>query len=69
VNAYVEPIDYDRCARADIVGVTGMVVQRQRMREVLAELRQRGVFVVVGSPWARGMATIRDKLDHSTSNH
>src|SRR5260221_14738371 len=31
----VEPIDFERCARADIVGVTGMIVQRQRRREVL----------------------------------
>src|ERR1700759_350565 len=34
----VEPIDYDRLARADIVGLTGMVVQRRRMREILREL-------------------------------
>ena len=38
-------------ARADIVGVTGMSVQRGRMREILPELRARGVFTVVGGPW------------------
>ena len=48
----VEEIDFDRCARADIVGLTGMVVQRGRMRELLAELKRRGAFVVVGGPWA-----------------
>jgi len=47
----VEEIDWDRCARADIVGVTGMVVQRFRMREILSELKSRGCFVVVGGPW------------------
>jgi radical SAM superfamily enzyme YgiQ (UPF0313 family) len=47
----VEPIDYERLARADIVGVTGMSVQRFRMREILTELKQRGVFTVVGGPW------------------
>jgi radical SAM superfamily enzyme YgiQ (UPF0313 family) len=52
IDENVEPIDYDRCARADIVGVTGMIVQRRRMREVLAELKRRGAFVVVGGPWA-----------------
>jgi radical SAM superfamily enzyme YgiQ (UPF0313 family) len=52
IDENVEPIDFDRCARADIVGVTGMVVQRRRMREILAELRRRGAFVVVGGPWA-----------------
>lgn len=47
----VEPIDFDRLARADIVGVTGMTVQRSRMRGILAELKSRGVFTVVGGPW------------------
>src|SRR4051812_21673074 len=51
IDENVEPIDYARCARADIVGLTGMVVQRARMREILAELRRRGAFVVVGGPW------------------
>jgi radical SAM superfamily enzyme YgiQ (UPF0313 family) len=47
----VEPIDYDRLARADIVGITGMSVQRARMVEILTELKRRGVFTVVGGPW------------------
>ena len=44
-------IDYERCQRADIVGVTGMSVQRFRMRKVIDELKARGCFVVVGGPW------------------
>jgi radical SAM superfamily enzyme YgiQ (UPF0313 family) len=52
IDENIEPIDFERCARADIVGVTGMIVQRPRMRQILAELRRRGVFVVVGGPWA-----------------
>ena len=51
IDENVEPIDFERCARADIVGVTGMSVQRLRMREILAELKRRGVFTVVGGPW------------------
>ena len=47
----VEPLDFDRIARADIVGVTGMSVQRARMRAILRELRRRDVFTVVGGPW------------------
>jgi radical SAM superfamily enzyme YgiQ (UPF0313 family) len=47
----VAPIDFDRCARADIVGLTGMIVQRHRMREILQALKQRGAFTVVGGPW------------------
>jgi len=51
VDENIEDIDFDRCARADIVGLTGMVVQRGRMREILTELKRRRVFVVVGGPW------------------
>jgi len=51
IDENVEPIDFDRCARADIVGVSGMVVQRGRMREILVELKRRGAYVVVGGPW------------------
>lgn len=47
----VAPLDYERLARADIVGVTGMSVQRFRMTEILEELKQRGMFTVVGGPW------------------
>src|ERR1700730_7796862 len=47
----VEPIDFARCARADIVGVTGMNVQRRRMKEIVQELKGQGVFTIVGGPW------------------
>ena len=51
IDENVEPINFERCARADIVGVTGMSVQRFRMREILEELKKRGCFTVVGGPW------------------
>ena len=51
VDENVEPIDFDRLAEADIVGLTGMIVQRRRMREILRELKARGIFTVVGGPW------------------
>ena len=51
IDENVEEIDYERCARADIVGVTGMLVQRWRMKVILAELKRREVFTVVGGPW------------------
>jgi radical SAM superfamily enzyme YgiQ (UPF0313 family) len=51
VDENVEAIDFARCAQADIVGVTGMVVQRRRMREILTELKRRGAFTLVGGPW------------------
>ncbi|MBB3610186.1 radical SAM protein [Rhizobium sp. BK602] len=51
IDENVEPIDYELCVSADIVGLTGMIVQRFRMREVLEELKRRGCFTVVGGPW------------------
>jgi radical SAM superfamily enzyme YgiQ (UPF0313 family) len=51
IDENVEAIDFARCARADIVGVTGMNVQRPRMKEILGELKRRGVFTVVGGAW------------------
>jgi radical SAM superfamily enzyme YgiQ (UPF0313 family) len=51
VDENVEAIDFDMCARADIVGLTGMSVQRRRMTEILAELKRRGAYTVVGGPW------------------
>ncbi|HEY3909808.1 MAG TPA: radical SAM protein [Stellaceae bacterium] len=63
IDENVEPIDFEQCARADIVGVTGMNVQRSRMREILAELRRRGCFTVAGGAWV----TVRedDVADHA----
>jgi radical SAM superfamily enzyme YgiQ (UPF0313 family) len=51
VDENVEPLDFDRLARADIVGLTGMIVQRQRMRSILTEFKKRGAYTVVGGPW------------------
>src|SRR5262245_35505960 len=47
IDENVEPLDFDVIARADVVGVTGMSVQRHRMREVLTELKRRGAYTVV----------------------
>jgi radical SAM superfamily enzyme YgiQ (UPF0313 family) len=51
IDENVTEIDFARCERADIVGLTGMNVQRGRTREILVELKRRGVFTVVGGPW------------------
>ena len=48
----VEEIDFEFLKGFDIVGVTGMIVQRDRMREILRSLRQMGVFAVVGGAYA-----------------
>jgi radical SAM superfamily enzyme YgiQ (UPF0313 family) len=46
----VEPIDFD--TDADIVGVTGYVIHKKRIFEIIDEFRRRGKFVVVGGPFA-----------------
>jgi len=46
----VESIDFD--TDADIVGVTGYVVHKTRMFEIIEELRRRGKFVAAGGPFA-----------------
>ncbi|QEH38141.1 Radical SAM superfamily protein [Aquisphaera giovannonii] len=51
IDENVEDLDLDALDAFDIVGLTGMSVQRDRMLELLVELRARGIFVVVGGPW------------------
>ncbi len=46
----VEPIDFD--TDADIVGVTGYVIHKQRIFEIVDAFRQRGKFIVAGGPFA-----------------
>ena len=46
----VEEIDFD--VEADIVGVTGYIIHKERMFEIIREFRRRGRFVVVGGPYA-----------------
>src|SRR5262245_1674951 len=51
VDECVEELDFDRLARADLVGITGMSVQRFRMRQILERLKHHRTFTVVGGPW------------------
>lgn len=51
IDENVEEIDYDALSEFDIVGVTGLSVQRVRMREILEALKKRDLFTVVGGAW------------------
>ncbi len=51
IDENVEDIDLRRCVEADIVAMTGMNVQRFRMKALLAELKALGCYTVVGGPW------------------
>ncbi|MGA8116431.1 MAG: radical SAM protein [Actinocatenispora sp.] len=46
IDENIEPVDFD--AEADLVAVTGMTAQADRMYEIAAEFRARGVPVVAG---------------------
>ena len=46
----VEPIDFD--TDADVIGITGFVIHKQRMFEVAQAFRRRGKLVVAGGPFA-----------------
>jgi radical SAM superfamily enzyme YgiQ (UPF0313 family) len=51
IDENVEELDFDRCQRADIVGITGMIVRRRRMMEIVKELKRCGCYVAIGGPW------------------
>jgi len=46
----VDAVDFD--VDADLIGVTGYIVHRERMLEIIDEFRRRGRFVAVGGPAA-----------------
>ena len=47
----VEPIDFEALRRFDVIGVTGMIVQAQRMREILIELKKLPATIAVGGAY------------------
>ncbi len=51
IDENVQKLDFDELGEFDIIGVTGMTVQRDRMIEILEELKARDHFTVVGGPW------------------
>jgi radical SAM superfamily enzyme YgiQ (UPF0313 family) len=48
----VEPIDFEALRKYDVIGVTGMNVQKKRMKEILIRLREMKLFVAVGGAYA-----------------
>ena len=46
----VEEIDWESLQNFDIVGVTGMTVQKERIHQILLRLRELKIFTVVGGP-------------------
>src|SRR5258708_14020086 len=50
VDENVEAIDFARCAQADIVALTGINVQRRRIKEILSDLNRPGAFTLASGP-------------------
>jgi len=51
IDENVERIDFDLLRRFDVIGLTGMVVQADRMLEILRKLRDQPGTIVVGGPF------------------
>ena len=51
VDEAVEPLEDAAILEADIVGLTGMIVQRERMLEIARHIKRLGKFLVIGGPW------------------
>lgn len=63
VDESVQALDLD--ADCDVVGITGYVTQRDRMFEIAAAFRSRGVPVAIGGPYASlSPDTLRPHADH-----
>ncbi len=58
----VEDIDWESLRKYDIVGVTGMTVQKERIRQILIKLRELKKFTVVGGPFVTVQESCFDGL-------
>ena len=64
IDENIETIDFESLRRFDVIGVTGMVVQAERMCEILRKLRELPAIVAVGGPFVSvSEATFADLCD------
>jgi radical SAM superfamily enzyme YgiQ (UPF0313 family) len=64
VDLDVEPLSDEQIRWADVVMLSGMLVQRPSLHEVLARCRKLGVRTVVGGPYATALPQELDAADH-----
>ena len=64
VDLAVEPLSDEALQWADVVMLTGMLVQRESLHQVLARCRRLGVRTVVGGPYATALPHELDAADH-----
>ncbi|HEX7722926.1 MAG TPA: radical SAM protein, partial [Pyrinomonadaceae bacterium] len=58
----IEPLDFERLKRFDVIGVTGLIVQADRMREILRKLRALPAIIAVGGPFVTLSEAVFDGL-------
>jgi radical SAM superfamily enzyme YgiQ (UPF0313 family) len=51
IDENVEQLDLAALRRFDVIGVTGMILQKQRMREILTALHGSGPIICIGGPY------------------
>jgi radical SAM superfamily enzyme YgiQ (UPF0313 family) len=61
IDENVEPLDFESLRRFDVIGVTGMIVQSNRMQEILLKLRSLPAMIVAGGPFV----TVSDAIFES----
>jgi radical SAM superfamily enzyme YgiQ (UPF0313 family) len=64
IDLEIEPLRDEDILAADVVMLTGMIVQRASLHEVLGRCRRLGVRSVVGGPYATAMHEDREAADH-----
>jgi radical SAM superfamily enzyme YgiQ (UPF0313 family) len=64
VDLDVEPLTDDQIRWADVVMLSGMLVQRPSLHEVLARCRKLGIRTVVGGPYATALPEELQAADH-----
>ena len=67
VDLDVEPLTDEQIRWADVVMLSGMLVQRPSLHEVLGRCRKLGVRTVVGGPYATSMPQELALADHVMS--
>jgi len=64
IDLEIEPLSDDDICSADVVMLSGMIIQRESLQAVLVRCRRLGVRTVVGGPYATAMPETLDSADH-----
>ena len=64
VDLTFEPLADEEILAVDVVMISGMLVQRRSLQELLERCRRLGVRTVVGGPYATAMPEALDAADH-----